>query len=274
MGAWLRQALAASVAVSAVVLAVAPPAAAIVYGAPDQGRHPAVGSLVYDFDGDGALDQACTGTLISQTVFLTVSHCTVFLDEHGVGEGEAAVTFDDEVGPGMTLHRGTAHTHPDYGYSGAGGFSEPHDIAVIVFDDPVGIQPAQLPEAGLLDDLNAAHQLRSTEFTTVGYGAVRETRKGGPSGILDNAERRFVVQTPAWLNRTRLTLSVNQATGDGGTCYGDSGGPHFLGAGATETDIVVSITATGDTTCKATDVTYRVDTPAARDFLAGFVNLP
>ncbi|MFD7075019.1 trypsin-like serine protease [Nocardioides sp. NPDC059952] len=273
MGAWLRSALVVSAA-SAVVLAVVSPAAAIVYGAPDQGRHPAVGSLVYDFDGDGALDQACSGTLISQTVFLTASHCTAFLDAQGVGEGEAVVTFDDEIGPGMTLHRGTAHTHPDYGYSGAGGRSEPHDIAVIVLDEPVGIQPAQLPEAGLLDGLKAAHQLRSTEFTTVGYGAVRETRKGGPAGILDNTERRFAVQTPASLTSTWLTLSANQATGDGGTCSGDSGGPHFLGAGATETNVVTSITVTGDTFCKAIDVTYRVDTPAARDFLAGFVNLP
>lgn len=145
---------------------------------------------------------------------------------------------------------------------------------MIVFDDPVGIQPAQLPEASLLDDLNSAHLLGSTEFTIVGYGAVRETRKGGPAGILDNTERRFAVQTPAWLTSTWLTLSVNQATGGGGTCYGDSGGPHFLGAGATETNVVVSITVFGDTVCKASDVTYRLDTPAARDFLAGFVNLP
>jgi secreted trypsin-like serine protease len=67
---------------------------------------------------------------------------------------------------------------------------------------------------------------------------------------------------------------MNQATGDGGTCYGDSGGPHFLGAGSTETDVVVSITVTGDTVCKATHKTYRVDTASARDFLDDFVDLP
>jgi hypothetical protein len=61
---------------------------------------------------------------------------------------------------------------------------------------------------------------------------------------------------------------------DGGTCYGDSGGPHFLGAGETETNVVVSLTVTGDAVCKATDKTYRVDTQAARDFLAGFLNPP
>jgi hypothetical protein len=71
-----------------------------------------------------------------------------------------------------------------------------------------------------------------------------------------------------------MTLSMNDATGDGGTCYGDSGGPHFLGASESETDIVASITVTGDAVCKATDKTYRMDTDSARDFLGTFVDLP
>ena len=61
---------------------------------------------------------------------------------------------------------------------------------------------------------------------------------------------------------------MNQATGNAGTCYGDSGGPHFLG------DTVVAVTVTGDRWCKSTDKSYRVDTPWARDFLADFVSLP
>jgi secreted trypsin-like serine protease len=65
---------------------------------------------------------------------------------------------------------------------------------------------------------------------------------------------------------------MNEATGNAGTCYGDSGGPHFLG-GATS-NLIVSITVTGDAVCKATDVTYRLDTPSARGFLASFVSLP
>jgi secreted trypsin-like serine protease len=65
---------------------------------------------------------------------------------------------------------------------------------------------------------------------------------------------------------------MNEATGDAGTCFGDSGGPHFLG-GMTS-NLLVSITVTGDRWCKATDTTYRVDTDSARDFLEDFVTLP
>jgi hypothetical protein len=67
---------------------------------------------------------------------------------------------------------------------------------------------------------------------------------------------------------------MNPAHGDGGTCYGDSGGPNFLGAGADETDIVAGTTITGDYMCKATNVDYRVDTPSARAFLGNYVSLP
>lgn len=31
-------------------------------------------------------------------------------------------------------------------------------------------------------------------------------------------------------------MRQNNTTGNGGTCYGDSGGPNFLGAGSGETD--------------------------------------
>jgi secreted trypsin-like serine protease len=61
---------------------------------------------------------------------------------------------------------------------------------------------------------------------------------------------------------------MNPSTGNAGTCYGDSGGPHFLDG------VLVSITVTGDAMCKATDKTYRVDTPWAREFLSQFVTLP
>ena len=72
---------------------------------------------------------------------------------------------------------------------------------------------------------------------------------------------------PAWLR-----LSQNASTGNGGTCYGDSGGPNFLGDGASA--VLVANTITGDTACRSTNVDYRLDTDSARSFLGQFVTLP
>jgi hypothetical protein len=41
-----------------------------------------------------------------------------------------------------------------------------------------------------------------------------------------------------------------------------------------DSDLVVSITITGDAWCRASNKTYRVDTPAARDFLDDYIALP
>lgn len=65
---------------------------------------------------------------------------------------------------------------------------------------------------------------------------------------------------------------MQPSTGDGGTCYGDSGGPHFLGG--VDSNLIVSITVTGDAMCRATDKTYRIDTASARAFLDDFVSVP
>jgi hypothetical protein len=37
---------------------------------------------------------------------------------------------------------------------------------------------------------------------------------------------------------------------------------------------VAAITITGDAMCRATNVTYRLDTPSARMFLSQYVSLP
>ena len=71
----------------------------------------------------------------------------------------------------------------------------------------------------------------------------------------------------AWLG-----LSQQPSTGDGGPCFGDSGGPHVLG-GATS-NLLVATTVTGDSQCRAFDKSYRVDTASARAFLGEFVDLP
>ena len=239
-------------------LVVAAPAQAITYGTPDtKNRYPFVGALVGTFD--DATYPYCSGTLISPTVFLTAAHCDI-------GTETVYVTFASEYSPRAKLYTGTFYGDPLYNQSQ----SDTHDIAVVVFDKPIqSIAPAQLPTLGQLDALKV-----NQRFTAVGYGGQEAVNQpGGPViGYLDT--REYAVSSLNAVNPTWLRLSQNQATGDAGTCYGDSGGPNFLGAGATETKIIAGTTITGDALCKATNVTYRLDTEPPRQFLRQFVTLP
>ncbi|HEY5604431.1 MAG TPA: trypsin-like serine protease [Gammaproteobacteria bacterium] len=73
------------------------------------------------------------------------------------------------------------------------------------------------------------------------------------------------------LHPTYMILSMNFATGDSGPCYGDSGGPLFLGG----TGKVGAITVWGDIMCRAMTAPLRLDTVGARAFLQNHgANLP
>jgi V8-like Glu-specific endopeptidase len=229
--------------------------------------------MVLRIPGEGVFE-VCSGTLISETVFLTASHCTAFLDGFLAANpgAELLVTFDPTISESGTFFTGQWVTNPDF-LSGNDA-ADTGDVAVIVLDQAPGITPASLPTAGLLDELKNAHILKDTRFTAVGYGAVRVINTTGPHGLLDNLDRNRVEQGFLSLTKAWLTLPMTQTTGNGGTCYGDSGGPHFIHLNGVETTIVASVTVTGDTPCVATDKTYRVDTEAARGFLGQFVELP
>ena len=229
-----------------VILAVAiSPVAAITYGTPDGTDHPFVGSMVLRIS-DGRLFQWCSGTLIAEDVFLTASHCTAPIDAVLAANpgAEMLVTFDPTIAEGGTFFTGTWYTNPNFG---AGhGASDTGDVGVIVLDQAPGITPASLPTAGLLDELKASHVLKKTRFTAVGYGTVREVNTTGFKGILDNLDRNRVEQGFLSLTNAWMFLPMTLTTGNGGTCYGDSGGPHFIHLNGDETNIVASITVTGD----------------------------
>jgi V8-like Glu-specific endopeptidase len=239
------------------MMLVAAPAFAITYGQADGNLHPEVGALVGTFD--GSTYPYCSGTLISPTVFLTAAHCDI-------GTSTVYVTFDSAYSSRSKLYSGTFYADPLYNQRQ----SDPHDIAVVVFPKPIrGITPAQLPTLNQFDKLSPTQQ-----FTSVGYGGQEPVNQpGGPViGYLDT--REYSTGTLNAVGPSYLRISQNPATGNGGTCYGDSGGPNFLGAGATETNIIAGTTITGDSLCKSTNVTYRLDTVSARAFLGQFVTLP
>jgi hypothetical protein len=232
---------------------------AITNGGPDGTGHPEVGAMLAPHAYSDGTWETCTGTLISPTVFLTAAHCE--------GDARVAVTFDSSYDAKTgTAYWGTWHADPAYKQAQ----SDPHDLAVIVLDKPVkGIAPARLPSLGQLDSLK-----QGDPITAVGYGAQSVTMGAGGANF-HYADIRYVAvgsvnsMNPAWIR-----ASMNPSTGDGGTCYGDSGGPNFLGAGTTETNIIAGTTITGDFVCRATNVDYRLDTQSARAFLGQFVRLP
>jgi V8-like Glu-specific endopeptidase len=247
----IRSALVASVLAT---LVLAAPAGAITFGSPDGNGHPNVGGLVAGQAYSDGTWLYCSGTLISPTVFLTAAHCA---------EGaRVRVSFSSAYQDGDKTYTGTWHADPAYNQSQ----SDPHDVAVVVLDKAVkGIAPAQLPKAGSLSNLAGDQQ-----FTSVGYGAYAVTNQPGGHEYLYDDVRGVATGTLNSINAAWLRISMNPSHDDGGTCYGDSGGPNFLGT----SDVIAATTITGDSVCRSTNVDYRLDTPSARNFLAPYVSLP
>jgi V8-like Glu-specific endopeptidase len=231
------------------------PAGAITNGSPDGNGHPNVGGLVAPTAYSDGTWLYCSGTLISPTVFLTAAHC----DDDGA---KVRVTFSSAYKDGDKVYAGTFEADPLYNQAQ----SDPHDIAVVVFKTAVkGIAPARLPAAGSLSKLAG-----SQKFTSVGYGAYEVTNEPGGHQYLYNDVRMVATGTLNSINAAWLRISMNPSHDDGGTCYGDSGGPNFLGT----SNVIAATTITGDAVCRSTNVTYRLDTSSARSFLGQYVKLP
>jgi hypothetical protein len=266
----IQRCLAALAVLSLTMLATVS-AQAITGGQPDGNGHPNVGVMVVDF-GSGP-QRLCSGELIAPTQFLTAAHCTAFLVNNPSVHLDG-VTFDPTYDPSTStvIPAASVTVDPLFGKD----LANLHDLGVITLASPVAATPVVLPTAGLFDQLAAKGGLTGQDFTNVGYGATGYSFGGGAPTLVhfNPAVRRISTSQFMALEPNVLRLQANtNATGEGGTCFGDSGSARYLNVGGT--DIAVAIVSLGsDSRCVANDANYRLDTPSARAFLGQFVTLP
>ena len=137
----------------------------------------------------------------------------------------------------------------------------------LLFHSLASLNQDQLSDVSL-DQLRAQNGLKEAVFINAGYGVQNRVVGHGVPFFqdLNPVPRMFSFSSFNSLNKGYLRLSQNPSTGDGGTCFGDSGGPNFLSVNRQQ--LIVSITISGDSVCRSTNVDYRLDTISAQAFLA------
>jgi hypothetical protein len=252
-------------------------AQAITYGFVDSNNtYSNVGAFIVKSPTTGQIFPICSGTMITSNVFLTASHCTIFFQQDLALRGFTAyVSLDGSIPFGDLTSNQTnllavsqVVTNPNYNQSQ----SDSGDIGALILQSNVpGVTPATLPACGLLDQLSARNGLKNAVFNGVGYGVQNRVVGGGVPFFQDvnPIPRMYSFSSFNALNRGYIRLSQNPSTGNGGTCFGDSGGPDFMTLSGQR--ILAAITITGDSVCRSTNVDYRLDTVSAQGFLA-YVN--
>jgi len=260
----------------ALLFSVVGVASAITDGELDGEDHPHVVLLLMEVGGEPMY--RCSGTLLSPTVLLTAGHCTS--------------NYPDEPYSGMRVFTESDVENGDNSYPYAGNnsieavawYAHPlfetddpfymHDVGIVILEEPgvVGLDIyGDLPEMDQLDALMPSRGQKA-EFTAVGYGLQASFPEG--ADWKTQADRIRMVAYPhlLQLNAPGMTgdfsmlLSNNNNTG--GTCYGDSGGPNFLG----DTNIVAGVTSFGmNVSCAGTGGVFRMDRQDVLDFVTHFL---
>jgi secreted trypsin-like serine protease len=256
--------VAALVAIAVLAIGLGP-VGAVTDGELDGNGHPYVGLMVAQ-DAKGNPLWRCSGTLLSSTLFLTAGHCTEAPAAH------VEIWFDADVESGIPDNGypnkgdvgGTPYTHPSY---------DPnafylYDLGAVVLDKPVKKkQYGALPKQDQLDRLTTRRGTQNVTFTAVGYG-LQQSFPDAASWKEHNQRVRMVayphlVQINGGITGDFSLLLSNNAH-SGGTCFGDSGGPNFIGT----SNVIGGVTSFGlNGNCAGTGGVYRVDRADDLDWL-------
>ena len=268
--------LAGAVALLFISTSFSGPAWAITGGEVDENNTYAnVGGVVWlPPDGSGPI-LGLSGILIHPRVLLTAGHGTIYLEANAWMIPDLYVSFGTDAFDPSTWHEVEAViTHPNYNDIAYGSQSQ-NDVGVVILKEPIYDLPlATLPYAGFLDELQKAKLLREpgqggTPFKVAGYGSTLEwpppvTTDG--DGWRRFADSDYLALLPGW-----LVAQQTFATGNGGTGYGDSGGPAFW-IQPDGTRVLVALTGHGDQNCVAMNFYWRVDLPETLDFIDWAIN--
>jgi hypothetical protein len=277
----MRRIVAVLAVACTVTLTGGAPAQAVTGNATPDFEHPYVGVVILS-DAKGAVVQGCSGSLLTDRVFLTAGHC-VTLGTTGRPASSARVWFEQDAGAGYDPTTGTpassgfpvkggvpAGTLHRYG-PGTPTPPQTYDTGLVILDRPVtDVYPdltdyASLAGAGTLEDYVAAGRAGAT-VTISGYGA--SNPPGNPQQLVAEGSRLTADTSIVGLN-TAVTGAYNvemagrQGREGGGACFGDSGGPLLLAA----TDVVAAVTSTGSPTCAGPFISYRTDTEPVLDWI-------
>lgn len=271
----LRTWLVVAAGLTATVALLAPQAVAITGGGEDGSGHPNVGALLWD-NGDGTYTLGCSGTLLAGEAFLTAGHCVFDAAPNGL-----AVTFETDlsftgqvtewgpiVDPARTVPVAEISPHPGFWVPASGAQSR-YDVAVLDLDKRVTrIDPVELPEPWLLADEAAAGGLVGVSLVNVGYGVQRFGYNNPTVAPFFDGLRRFSTSPYLGLTKSHVMYLMNErATGEGGICVLDSGGPQFYD----ELEVAIN-TGIGMAPCAggAIGSSQRLDLPEVLDFLEGW----
>jgi V8-like Glu-specific endopeptidase len=263
-------------ALVALVLALSMvPVAAITDGEPTEDFEHVV-LLIADVDDSPAF--RCSGTLIAPTVVVTAGHCVSNYD-YPEDPAETIEVSGMRVFPDADVdavdhypfagdHSVEAvswHEHP--AYRDAPFFV--NDLGVVVLSEPIVVDEyGELPTADQLDRLKTKRGKQNTMFTAVGYGLQAINPVFVQSERVRHVAYPHLIQinVPGFTGDFSLLLSNNHSTG--GTCFGDSGGPNFLG----DSNVIAGVTSFGiNGNCAGTGGVFRLDRAAEIEFVESFL---
>jgi len=241
--------------------------AAITHGTLDGDAHPAVVLLLMEVDGQPAF--RCSASLLSPTVVLTAGHCA---GEPGEFSGMRVFTESKVDGGNNNYPFAGPNAVEAVSWQAHPEFTEAnfalHDVGVVILKEPGVVLPAsacvKLPAANQLDALKPRS---STKFTAVGYGVQRiNSAKTEAVRVRMRSDPYLVQINTGFTGSFSLLLSNNASSG--GTCFGDSGGPNYLGT----SNVVAGVTSFGlNGSCGGTGGVFRLDKRDVLDFVNSFL---